>query len=205
MRSMRSWVLRGRRPLRSGRSPGESSPTLKWTDVISDGCSPAPSATTPVPNILAGLGLSRSCMGRGFRFPTAPCFSTSRSSAGPATGIYHRCPQEKPLGQIIESKNNHLVRKYAFTTAMTPPRNAPSGCGSWSTSSIHHPDHPIGYAKAATDASYDAPQTPLDRSLAARVLSAAQQADSTTYRDSSTPAQIGCKIQATCRTDSHLG
>ncbi|WP_057338666.1 hypothetical protein [Mycobacterium tuberculosis] len=56
---------------------------------------------------------------------------------------------------------------------------------------------PIGYASSA-DARrrrlYDAPQTPRDRPLAARVLSAAQQADLITYRDSLNPAQIGRKI-----------
>lgn len=56
---------------------------------------------------------------------------------------------------------------------------------------------PIGYASSADGRRrrlYDAPQTPLDRPLAARVLSAAQQADLITYRDSLNPAQIGRKI-----------
>lgn len=56
---------------------------------------------------------------------------------------------------------------------------------------------PIGYTSSADGRRrrlYDAPQTPLDRPLAARVLSAAQQADLITYRDSLNPAQIGRKI-----------
>lgn len=63
---------------------------------------------------------------------------------------------------------------------------------------------PIGYASSADGRRrrlYDAPQTPLDRPLAARVLSAAQQADLITYRDSLNPAQIGRPAEPT----PHLG
>lgn len=64
---------------------------------------------------------------------------------------------------------------------------------------------PIGYASSADGRRrrlYDAPQTPLDRPLAARVLSAAQQADLITYRDSLNPPPRSAAKSPTCRTDS---
>ncbi len=56
---------------------------------------------------------------------------------------------------------------------------------------------PIGYASTADGRRrrlYDAPQTPLDRLLAARTLSPAQEAELTAYRDSLNPAKIGREI-----------
>ena len=56
---------------------------------------------------------------------------------------------------------------------------------------------PIGYASSADGRRrrlYDAPQTPLQRLLAARVLAATQQADLISYRDSLNPAKIGREI-----------
>ncbi|QYL27013.1 hypothetical protein TM48_01181 [Mycobacterium shottsii] len=44
-------------------------------------------------------------------------------------------PYKKNDQATIESKNNHLVRRYGSTTATTPTKNAPcsTGCGTWST------------------------------------------------------------------------
>ena len=56
---------------------------------------------------------------------------------------------------------------------------------------------PIGYASTADGRRrrlYDAPQTPLDRLLAAGALSPTQQAELTAYRDSLNPAKIGREI-----------
>ncbi len=56
---------------------------------------------------------------------------------------------------------------------------------------------PIGYSSSADGRRrrlYDAPQTPLDRLLAAGTLSRAQQAELTAYRDSLNPAKIGREI-----------
>jgi hypothetical protein len=56
---------------------------------------------------------------------------------------------------------------------------------------------PIGYASSADGRRrrhYDAPQTPLERLLAAKVLSPAQQADLIAYRDGLNPAKIGREI-----------
>jgi hypothetical protein len=56
---------------------------------------------------------------------------------------------------------------------------------------------PIGYTNTADGRRrrlYDAPQTPLQRLLAAGVLSAAQQAELVAYRDSLNPAKIGREI-----------
>lgn len=106
------------------------------------------------------------------------------------------------LSPAIESKNNHLVRKYAFYYRYDTAEERAVLNRMWKLVNdrlnyLTPTIKPIGYASSADGRRrrlYDAPQTPLDRPLAARVLSAAQQADLITYRDSLNPAQIGRKI-----------
>lgn len=67
---------------------------------------------------------------------------------------------------------------------------------------------PIGYASSADGRRrrlYDAPQTPLDRPLAARVLSAAQQADLITYRDKPQPRPDRPQNRRPAEPTPHLG
>lgn len=119
-------------------------------------------------------------------------------------GIYftRSRPYKKNDQATIESKNNHLVRRYGFyyrydTAAeravlsrlwplvndrlnyLTPTRK-PTGFGADRN----------GRRKRL----YDDPATPLDRLLAAGVLSPAQQAELLAYRDSLNPARIAREI-----------
>ena len=119
-------------------------------------------------------------------------------------GIYftRSRPYKKNDQATIKSENNHLVRRYGFyyrydTAAeravlsrlwplvndrlnyLTPTRK-PTGFGTDRN----------GRRKRL----YDAPATPLDRLLAAGVLSPAQQAGLLAYRDSLNPARIAREI-----------
>jgi hypothetical protein len=119
-------------------------------------------------------------------------------------GIYftRSRPCKKNDQATIESKNNHLVRRYGFyyryDTAderavlnrlwplvndrlnyLTPTRK-PAGFGT----------DRAGRRKRL----YDAPATPLNRLLAAGVLAPAQQAELLAYRDSLNPAKIAREI-----------
>jgi hypothetical protein len=56
---------------------------------------------------------------------------------------------------------------------------------------------PIGYSSSRNGQRrrlYDQPKTPLDRLLAARILSPAQESELLAYRDSLNPAKIGRQI-----------
>lgn len=119
-------------------------------------------------------------------------------------GIYftRSRPYKKNDQATIESKNNHLVRRYGFyyryDTAderavlnrlwplvndrlnyLTPTKK-PAGFGT----------DKAGRRKRI----YDAPATPLDRLLAAGVLAPAQQAELLAYRDSLNPARIAREV-----------
>ena len=106
-------------------------------------------------------------------------------------------PYKKNDRTAIESKNNHLVRKYRFCSATTPPRNVlcSTDSGSWSTTSSRLPDptiKPVGYGSSRDGRRrrlYDEPMTPLAQ-LAAGIASPAQESDLLTYRDSLNPAAI---------------
>jgi hypothetical protein len=111
-------------------------------------------------------------------------------------------PYKKNDQATIESKNNHLVRRYAFywryDTAETllllgqlwPLIN--DRCNYFTPTK-----KPVGWA---TDAAgrrkrvYDTPVAPADRLLAAGVLSPAQQRELTAYRDKLNPAELARRI-----------
>ncbi len=119
-------------------------------------------------------------------------------------GIYftRSRPYKKNDQATIESKNNHLVRKYAFYYRYDTAEERAVLNRMWKLVNdrlnyLTPTIKPIGYASSADGRRrrlYDAPQTPLDRLLAAGVLSPAQQADLIAYRDSLNPAQIGRQI-----------
>ena len=89
-------------------------------------------------------------------------------------------PYKKNDQATIESKNNHLVRKYAFYYRYDTPEERAVLNRLWKLVNdrlnyLTPTIKPIGYAQHATvgaAASTTSPQTPLDRLLAAGVLSA---------------------------------
>ncbi|MGH3966609.1 MAG: DDE-type integrase/transposase/recombinase [Mycobacterium sp.] len=111
-------------------------------------------------------------------------------------------PYKKNDQATIESKNNHLVRKYAFYYRYDTPEERAVLNRLWPLVNdrlnyLTPTIKPIGYASSADGRRrrlYDTPQTPFDRLLAADVLSPAQQADLIAYRDSLNPAKIGREI-----------
>lgn len=120
------------------------------------------------------------------------------------TGIYftRSRPYKKNDQATIESKNNHLVRKYAFYYRYDTADERAVLNRLWKLVNdrmnyLTPTIKPTGYT-SRTDGRrrrlYDRPQTPLDRLLGAGVLSAAQQADLLAYRDSLNPAEIGRQI-----------
>jgi hypothetical protein len=119
-------------------------------------------------------------------------------------GIYftRSRPYKKNDQATIESKNNHLVRKYAFYYRYDTADERAVLNRLWKLVNdrmnyLTPTIKPIGYT-STTDGRrrrlYDRPQTPLDRLLAAGVLSPAQQGDLLAYRDSLNPAEIGRQI-----------
>jgi Integrase core domain len=119
-------------------------------------------------------------------------------------GIYftRSRPYKKNDQATIETKNNHLVRKYAFYYRYDTPEERAVLNRVWKLvndrlNCLTPTIKPIGYASSANGRRrrlYDAPQTPLQRLLAAKVLSPAQQADLIAYRDGLNPAKIGREI-----------
>ena len=112
-------------------------------------------------------------------------------------------PYHKNDQATIESKNNHLVRRYGFHWRYDTPEALALLNRLWplvnDRMNFFTPTKkPIGWA---TDAAgrrqrvYDAPATPLDRLLAAGVLSPAQQAELRARRDTLNPADIARRIQ----------
>lgn len=111
-------------------------------------------------------------------------------------------PYKKNDQATIESKNNHLVRKYAFywrydtdeeRTVLNRLWPLVNDRLNYLTPTIK----PIGYGCSRDGQRrrlYDAPKTPLDRLLVAGVLSPAQKAELVAYRDSLNPAAIGRQI-----------
>jgi hypothetical protein len=111
-------------------------------------------------------------------------------------------PYKKNDQATIESKNNHLVRKYAFYYRYDTPEERAVLNRLWPLVNdrlnyLTPTIKPIGYASTADGRRrrlYDTPHTPLDRLLAAGTLSQAQQAELTAYRDSLNPAKIAREI-----------
>src|SRR6476619_7288345 len=99
-------------------------------------------------------------------------------------------PYKKNDQATIESKNNHLVRKYAFYYRYDTPEERVVLNRLWTLVNnrlnyLAPTIKPIGYTSSSDGRRrrlYDPPQTPLDRLLATETLSRAQQADLTAYR-----------------------
>lgn len=112
-------------------------------------------------------------------------------------------PYKKNDQATIESKNNHLVRRYGFYYRYDTATERKALNRLWPLVNdrlnyLTPTRKPIGYDSDRAGRRrrvYDAPATPLDRLLAAGVLSPAQEADLLAYRDSLNPARIGRQIQ----------
>ena len=111
-------------------------------------------------------------------------------------------PYKKNDQATIESKNNHLVRKYGFYYRYDTVEERVVLNRLWRLVNdrlnyLTPTKKPVGFG---TDRNgrrtrlYDKPRTPLDRLLAAKVLAPAQEAELVTYRDSLNPAAIGREI-----------
>jgi hypothetical protein len=119
-----------------------------------------------------------------------------------AGGLLHPVPPYTKNDQAtIESKNNTWYASTVSTTATTPARNAPRN-RLWRLVNdrfnyLTPTKKPVRFG---TDRNgrrtrlYDKPATPLDRLLAAKVISPDQEADLVAYRDSLNPAQIAREI-----------
>jgi hypothetical protein len=111
-------------------------------------------------------------------------------------------PYKKNDQATIESKNNHLVRKYGFYYRYNTDEERAVLNRLWKLVNdrfnyLTPTIKPIGYGSDRNGQRrrlYDEPMTPLDRLLAARVLSPAQEKELLTYRDSLNPAAIGRQI-----------
>ena len=111
-------------------------------------------------------------------------------------------PYKKNDQATIESKNNHLVRKYAFYYRYDTPDELRVLNRLWRLVNdrlnyLTPTKKPIGYASSRNGHRtrlYDKPATPLQRLLAANVLAPAQVAELVAYRDSLNPAAIARQI-----------
>jgi len=111
-------------------------------------------------------------------------------------------PYKKNDQATIESKNNHLVRKYGFYYRYDTAEERAALNRLWLLVNdrfnyLTPTKKPVGFG---TDRNghrtrlYDKPKTPLDRLLAANVLAPAQEAELVAYRESLNPAQIARDI-----------
>ncbi len=111
-------------------------------------------------------------------------------------------PYKKNDQATIESKNNHLVRRYGFyyrydTDAERQLLNRLWKLVNDRLNYLTPTKKPVGFGSSRDGRRtrlYDKPATPLDRLLAAGVLSPTQQAELTAYRDSLNPAKIAREI-----------
>ncbi len=111
-------------------------------------------------------------------------------------------PYKKNDQATIESKNNHLVRKYAFYYRYDTDEERAVLNRLWKLVNdrlnyLTPTIKPIGYGCSRDGQRrrlYDAAHDPLDRLLAAGVLSAAQEAELLAYRDTLNPAEIARQI-----------
>ena len=112
-------------------------------------------------------------------------------------------PYKKNDQATVESKNNHLVRRYAFywrydTAQALALLNAlwPLVCDRLNF--LTPTKKPVEWGTTVTGRRkrlYDKPRTPFDRLCDAGVLSPDQQAELTAYRDSLNPADLARRIQ----------
>ena len=111
-------------------------------------------------------------------------------------------PYKKNDQATIESKNGHLVRKYGFYYRYDTSEERVVLNRLWRLvddrlNYLTPTKKPLGYGSSRDGRRtrvYDAPKTPLDRLLAAQVLSSAQKAELVAYRDSLNPARVGREI-----------
>lgn len=111
-------------------------------------------------------------------------------------------PYKKNDQATIESKNNHLARRYAFYYRYDTPAELKVLNRLWPLVNdrlnyLTPTKKPNGYGTdkhGRRKRLYDAPATPFDRLLAAGTLSPAQQAQMTAYRDSLNPSAIARQI-----------
>lgn len=119
-------------------------------------------------------------------------------------GIYftRSRPYKKNDQATIESKNNHLVRKYGFYYRYDTADELRVLNRLWPLVNdrmnyLTPTKKPIGWGQdriGRRKRLYDAPATPVDRLLAAKVLSPAQEAELVAYRDSLNPADLARRI-----------
>jgi hypothetical protein len=111
-------------------------------------------------------------------------------------------PYKKNDQATIESKNNHLVRKYGFYYRYDTDEERAVLNRLWRLVNdrlnyLTPTIKPIGYGSGRNGQRrrlYDEPKTPLDRLLAAGILSPAQESELLAYRDSLNPAAIARQI-----------
>ncbi len=113
-------------------------------------------------------------------------------------------PYKKNDQATVESKNNHLVRKYGFYYRYDTAEERSVLNRLWPLVNdrlnyLTPTKKPVGFGTdrhGRRTRLYDKPATPLDRLLAAQVLSPAQQGELIAYRDSLNPARIAREIAA---------
>jgi hypothetical protein len=111
-------------------------------------------------------------------------------------------PYKKNDQATIESKNNHLVRRYGFYYRYDTSEERGVLNRLWALVNdrlnyLTPTKKPLGYGSDRNGRRtrlYDSPTTPLDRLLAADVLAPAQVAELVAYRDSLNPAAIAREI-----------
>lgn len=111
-------------------------------------------------------------------------------------------PYKKNDQATIESKNNHLVRKYGFYYRYDTDEERLVLNRLWRLVNdrlnyLTPTKKPVGYGSDRNGRRtrlYDKPKTPLDRLLAAEVLAPTQAADLLAYRETLNPAAIGRQI-----------
>lgn len=111
-------------------------------------------------------------------------------------------PYKKNDQATIESKNNHLVRRYGFYYRYDSPAELRVLNRLWPLVNdrlnyFTPTKKPLGWdadRNGRRRRIYDRPTTPLDRLLAADVLSPTQQTELVTYRDSLNPVDLARRI-----------
>jgi hypothetical protein len=111
-------------------------------------------------------------------------------------------PYKKNDQATIESKNNHLVRKYGFYYRYDTSEERAVLNRLWALVNdrlnyLTPTKKPVGFGadrNGRRTRLYDKPTTPLDRLLAANVLAPSQTIELVAYRDSLNPAAVGRQI-----------